>query len=205
MNIERLYVQDVYDKIAKEFSDTRYRPWTNVELFLNNIPKYSLIGDIGCGNGKNMLYKPDTYSIGSDFSMGLLQICAKRNLSVFGSDILNIASRDNIFDYTICIAVIHHLSTELKRRKAINELIRITKKGGQILILVWALEQETTSRRKFIQQENFVDFKDNKQNLLGKRYYYVFKKNELESIIPEGVEIIHSFYEKGNWGVIIQK
>ena len=37
MNIERLYVQDVYDKIAKEFSDTRYRPWTNVELFLNNI------------------------------------------------------------------------------------------------------------------------------------------------------------------------
>ena len=48
--------------------------------------------------------------------MGLLQICAKRNLSVFGSDILNIASRDNIFDYTICIAVIH-LSTELKEEK----------------------------------------------------------------------------------------
>ena len=38
---------------------------------------------------------------------------------------------------------------------------------------------------KFIQQENFVDFKDNKQNLLGKRYYYVFKKNELESIIQK--------------------
>ena len=88
---------------------------------------------------------------------------------------------------------------------AINELIRITKKGGQILILVWALEQEPTSRRKFIQQENFVDFKDKKQNLLGKRYYYVFKKNELESLIPEGVEIIRSFYEKGNWGIIIKK
>ena len=96
-----------------------------------------------------------------------------------------------MFDYTICIAVIHHLSTVEKRKKAISELLRITKSNGEILILVWALEQETDSRRKFIKQDNYVDWKDKKQNLLGKRYYYVFKQNELESLIDDKNIIIN--------------
>ena len=57
MSIEDLNVKDVYNKIANEFNNTRYRPWTFVENFLYNIPKNSIIGDIGCGNGKNMLYR----------------------------------------------------------------------------------------------------------------------------------------------------
>jgi len=28
--------------------------------------------------------------------------------------------------------------------------------------------------------------------------------NELESLIPENIKIIKSFYEKGNWGIIIE-
>ena len=72
------------------------------------------------------------------------------------------------------IAVIHHLSTIEKRKKAIEELIRVTKDGGKIFILVWALEQEKDSKRKFQEQENYVDWKDKKGTVLGKRYYYVF-------------------------------
>ena len=101
--------------------------------------------------------------------------------------------------------VLHHLSTTEKRKKAIQELIRVTKGGGKILILVWALEQESDSRRKFIKQENMVDWKDKKGNLLGKRYYYVFKKNELESLIDDNIKIEKSFYERGNWGLILKK
>ena len=48
-----------------------------------------------------------------------------------------------------------------------------------------------------------VDWKDKKGNLLGKRYYYVFKQNELESLISDKNMIVQSFYEKGNWGIII--
>ena len=55
MSIEDENVKKVYDTIAEEFDNTRYRPWTCVEEFLNKVPENSVIGDIGCGNGKNML------------------------------------------------------------------------------------------------------------------------------------------------------
>ena len=203
MSIEDKNVKDVYNYIAKEFDNTRYRPWSCVENFLDKVPEKSSIGDIGCGNGKNMLYRTDCYNYGCDFSSELVDICLEKNLNVIEGDILEIPFEDNQFDYTICIAVIHHLSTREKRIKAIEELKRVTKKGGQILILVWALEQEKESKRKFLQQENFVDWKDKKGNLLGKRYYYVFKENELEILIDNSELIEKSFYEKGNWGVII--
>ena len=205
MSIEDKFVKNVYNTIAHEFDNTRYRPWTCVETFLDSIPSNSTIGDIGCGNGKNMLYRNDCINIGCDFSTGLVDICQKKNLNVICGDILNIPFKKENFDYTICIAVIHHLSTVEKRKQSISELLRVTKSGGKILILVWALEQENNSRRKFIQQDNYVDWKDKKQNLLGKRYYYVFKENELESLIDDKRLIIKSFYEKGNWGIILQK
>ena len=37
MSIEDKYVKHVYNTIANEFSNTRYRPWTCVEEFLDNI------------------------------------------------------------------------------------------------------------------------------------------------------------------------
>jgi SAM-dependent methyltransferase len=206
MSIEDIYVKDVYNSIANEFSDTRYRPWTCVESFLDNLEKDEIIGDIGCGNGKNMLYRKDLINYGCDFSKELVKICLKQNLNVIEGDILNIPYKDNSFDYTLCIAVIHHLSTIDKRIKSINELIRVTKPGGKILILVWALEQESNSKRKFTKQENYVDWKNKSKQLLGKRYYYVFKKNELENLVSSiNIKIVESFYEKGNHGVILEK
>tara|TARA_B100000214_G_C23836584_1_gene566740 strand:- start:6 stop:620 length:615 start_codon:yes stop_codon:yes gene_type:complete len=202
MSIETIYVKNVYDTIATHFDNTRYRPWTCVENFLDTVPQGSSIGDIGCGNGKNMLYKKDCLNYGCDFSNQLVNICVKKNLNVIYGDVLNIPYRTESFDYTICIAVIHHLSTVEKRVKAIKELQRVTRKGGKILILVWAFEQEDNSKRHFKRQDNFVDWKDKQQNLLGKRYYYVFKKNELESLVDKK-KIEKSFYEKGNWGIII--
>ena len=204
MSIEEMYVKNVYNTIASEFDTTRYRPWTCVEEFLNTIPKGSIIGDIGCGNGKNMLYRKDCLNYGCDFSESLVNICLQKNLNVICGDILDIPYKNDSFDYTICIAVLHHLSTVEKRKKAIEELERVTKKGGKILVLVWAFEQEEQSRIKFTTQENFVDWRDKQQNLLGKRYYYVFQKNELESLVDEK-KVEKSFYEKGNWGILFKR
>ena len=68
MSIEDKNVKDVYNHIAKKFDSTRYRPWSCVE-FLDNA-RTSVIGDIGCGNGKNILYRSDCYNYGCDFSSG---------------------------------------------------------------------------------------------------------------------------------------
>ena len=205
MSIEEINVKDVYNKIAKEFSNTRYRPWTCVESFLDNVEVGCKIGDIGCGNGKNMKYRVDCENYGCDFSEELVKICKEDKLNVKYGDILSVPFEDKQFDYTICIAVIHHLSTPEKRKKAIDEVIRVTKKGGRILLLVWALEQPEDSRRKFEKQDNMVTWKSKKGDLMGERYYYVFKKDELENLINDSVTIVESFYELGNWGVILEK
>ena len=95
MNIEKTNVKDVYNKIAKEFNSTRYRPWTCVETFLNDVEVGSTIGDIGCGNGKNMKYRNDCDNYGCDFSEELVKICQKNGLNVVNGDIQNIPFRDN--------------------------------------------------------------------------------------------------------------
>jgi ubiquinone/menaquinone biosynthesis C-methylase UbiE len=48
--------------------------------------------------------------------------------------------RNDIFDSVISIAVIHHFSTKSLRVAAINEMYRVIKKGGRVLIYVWAYE-----------------------------------------------------------------
>ena len=61
------------------------------------------------------------------------------------------------------------------------------------------------SRRKFLEQDNYIPFCDKSKRVLGKRFYHVFQVKELESLLPKNVEIIKSLYECGNYGVIIKK
>ena len=53
MNLEKTNVIDIYDQIAKSFSSTRSSPWPLVKQYLDNLPQFSYIADIGCGNGVN--------------------------------------------------------------------------------------------------------------------------------------------------------
>ena len=54
---------------------------------------------------------------------------------------LSIPLKDNIADYVLSIAVVHHLTTEERRYKAVSEMIRILKPGGKMIIQVWAMKQ----------------------------------------------------------------
>jgi SAM-dependent methyltransferase len=135
-------VEQVYNNIAKEFSNSRYRVWSGVKKFLDLLPINTTNGDIGCGNGKNMMYRTDIQFIGYDISDELIKICLERNLNVHKGNILNLPITDNYFDNTISIAVIHHLEKQEDRIKALSELLRITKPGGKILVYVWSFLQD---------------------------------------------------------------
>ena len=41
---------------------------------------------------------------------------------------------NSIYDYCMCIAVIHHLATYENRKQSIKELIRVTKPNGKIFM-----------------------------------------------------------------------
>lgn len=143
--IEKKYVHRVYDAIAPHFSSTRYAKWPKVASFLSSLPLGSLVLDAGCGNGKYLGYNPNCSFIGCDISAQLIKICNERGHEVLVADAVNLPYRTGFGDAAISIAVLHHLSTENRRKKAIEELIRVVKKGGLVLITVWAVEQEDKS------------------------------------------------------------
>lgn len=197
---------DVYNEIATDFSDTRHSVWNGCKDFLNTLDANSTLAEIGCGNGKNLLHRQDLKSTGVDLCEKFVEICKNRGLNVVHGDIRNIPLENNSFDNTMSIAVIHHLDKRLDRIKAIEELIRITKINGRILISVWAFEQSIDSKRKFITQDEMVPFQ--KKN--GKkfyRYYHLYKIGELENEIAEikNVKIEKSYNENDNYILIISK
>lgn len=57
--LEQEHVHKVYNEIAHNFSDTRYKPWPRVVEFLRLFPTGSIVLDIGCGNGKYMNIRND--------------------------------------------------------------------------------------------------------------------------------------------------
>ena len=155
-SIEQKHVHEVYDNIADHWDHTRYAPWPRVADFVQTFPMHSLIGDVGCGNGKyiqkSYLGRPVSAGrllFGSDRSINLLDICAKRSFDVIHCDNMTLPYRDGIFDGIISIAVFHHFSTVARRLQALKELTRIMKNGGRLLIYAWAQEQDGQSRRRF--------------------------------------------------------
>jgi len=205
--IEKTYVQDTYKKIAKQFSITRGYLWKSVKQFLDNINPYSIIVEIGSGNGRNLSYRKDCINMAFDFCKTFCEITHEKNLDSVIANNLHIPLQTNSIDYVLSVAVIHHLSTNERRQKALHELIRILRPGGKLLIQVWAMEQPTKSRRKFHKQDNYVTFKNPDKTMCEKRFYHVFTKGELDSIVKliSNVIILKSYWEFGNWVAIVQK
>lgn len=245
--IENLYVHEVYEEISDHFDQTRHKPWPNVSAFLDTIKVGGLLLDVGCGNGKYLLGRPEIYKMGCDRSSGLVEICRKREFEVQISNCLSLPYRDDCFDAAISIAVIHHLSTEERRRRAIFEIVRTLRVGGKCLIYVWAKEQVRDSkqstylkfnssklenqqqqkqqqnrerekkelfgitlpvhenRTEFTYRDNLVPWK-RKGGGTFLRFYHVFESGELEALcstLPVNIE--KSYYDQGNWCIILEK
>lgn len=198
-----------YNNIAQDFSRTRFTVWDALKIFLDNLKPNTTLADIGCGNGKNMMYRKDINCIGFDLCENFVKICNERNLNVNLGSVCNIPLDSNCVDNTICIAVIHHLKTMEERILAISELIRITKPGGQIVIYVWCFEQDINSKRQFSSQDEMVPFKDIKGNVLSYRYYHLYIDGELEEEINKITNLNFSinkiFKDRNNYVAIIDK
>ena len=212
--IDTTNIIDTYNKIAIEFSRTRYYIWAGVKEFLDSLQPKSTLADIGCGNGKNMLYRKDLETIGVDLCEGFIQICKEKGLKVIMGSITDIPLESNSIDNVISIAVVHHLNSVELRIKAISELLRIVKPGGFVMISVWSFEQDISSKRQFTSQDEMVPFKL-RNGSIEYRYYHLYKKLELDEEVKEvkkisefsdfKYSITSSFEEKNNYIVIIKK
>lgn len=131
--------------------------------FIEALPPGSLLADVGSGDGKYFGVNPNITSIGCDRSLKLLEVSKEAEHETFSCDAVNIPFRSDIFDATLCIAVLHHLSTIDRRTAVIRELVRITRPGGMVMIQAWAYEQNGESKRQFLDQDTMVPWRLNKR------------------------------------------
>lgn len=210
--------KNVYNSIAEHFSNTRYSVWGSIKEFTDTIPEYSLVADVGCGNGKNIVRKPNIFTSGFDLSFNLLEH-ARANLINVNSytntftccDATNIPSKSNMFDHVICVAMLHHLPNLELRLQCINEIYRITKLNGRIFIHVWGFEDNKHANKDGTQDTAIKWHKKGTDDVYT-RYYYLFKKGELDSYIElcnnkygTNMSIIKSGLDFGNYYCWIQK
>lgn len=189
-------VKKSYEKISEHFHNTRQYQWKWIIEFHNEIKKNSLILDVGCGNGRNMKFE-NQHFIGIDNCHNLIKICKEQNLNVILLDMCKTLFLNNSFDYITMIASFHHLSTEERRLQCLNEMYRILKSDGVILLSVWSINQPKKINRNFIYGDNIVPW--NKRGEIIERYYYIFKINEIKNLFQKcKFKIKKHFWDCGN-------
>ena len=203
-----LSIEQVYDKIADQFNNTRYKIWGSVKTFMDSLPKDASVLELGCGNGKNMLYRSDINIKGIDISNEQVIICKRKSLDVEKGNITELKFDDNSFDFMICIATYHHLDNDIDRQKCLKEMYRCLKYNGEVFITVWAMEQQENSTFNFTQTDEMVPWKSKDDGNTYLRYYHIYRKDELRleitRLCPE-FKIVKIDWELGNWYVLLKK
>jgi tRNA (uracil-5-)-methyltransferase TRM9 len=208
----------VYNEIAPDFERTRVSVWPCVYNFLDMFKCDDYLLDIGCGNGKNMLYRDDLRFKGIDLSDELVKICQSKKLDVIEASMTRLPFKDNTFDGSIAVASYHHLDNDIDRKQTLDEIYRTLKPKAKCLIVVWAMEQPIDSKFHFTKSDELVRWQYNKKQdkklldtLFTKiyyRYYHIYSKhdlvNEITRLKPEFL-IEKEGWEKGNWYVVISK
>ena len=152
-----------------------------------------------------MNLRDDCDFIGCDNNQELLSQAKNKKLECFYGDNLDLPFEDECADAVISIAVIHHFSTKERRIKALSEIFRILKKGGYILIYVWAYEQD---KFKNYEKNAMVEWNNQKNNETLKRYYYLFSRYELDDLVKsnfDNIEIQESGEQCFNYYLICKK
>ncbi len=186
-----------YNLIAEEFSRTRSSIWPETKsLFDRYLLPGEKILDLGCGNGRYFEYLKgkDVDYFGVDISERLINIAKSRYpKAIFQTaDALNLPFPDDFFDKAVGIAVFHHIPSEDFRIRFLQEVKRVLKPGGTLILTVWNFREakEFLLYFKFIILKLFgskLDFGDFLEPWGKKalRYYHYFSKKELISLLKK--------------------
>lgn len=186
--------------------------WDTTQIFLKkHLPKKGLILDAGAGPGRYTvdLAKKGYDVVLLDYSKGNVELAkikvteAKQEKKVkdfIQGTIVNLSQfKDNSFDAVICLGgPLSHVEKK-DRQKAVNELIRVAKKGAPIFVSVmgkyaillsaikrWPNEVKDTVnfKRLSIDGDDF-NWGSASSNGTKKSYCHFFTVDELESLFPK--------------------
>lgn len=206
-----------YNRIAKYFSDTRQRLWTELEWLKKFVKNGQNILDWGCGNGR-LIYLLEGRRVnyfGTDQSDELLKIAKKsfvKEIKAGWAKFYSTAKKKklfplNFFDLVFMIASFHHLPDKKSRLELLADVYNQLKPGGKLIITVWNLESDWAKKKinnsweKIGENDFLVPWKNPEGKVLANRYYHHFSKEELAGLLKEaGFKVARLDYDdKTNW------
>ncbi|ADM12248.1 putative methyltransferase [Encephalitozoon intestinalis ATCC 50506] len=200
------FVHKFYNENSREFSATRRKHWKMTETFLDRYwTADSIVLDAGCGNGRSFLVPG---IVGLDYCWGLLRDGkAVKNYGLIRGDVLELPFVDCSFDLVLSVGVIHHLSTDCRRKKAMEEMRRVLRDGGKMLVYVWG--SSVSGKRKFSkiiggsEQDYFAtwNLRDD-----AKRYYHLYGMEDLVELCKSsGFKVLDHGPEEESLFVVLEK
>jgi len=192
--------REVFDEIAPSWYN--FRHWSRFRRELEALAarwREGKLLNIGCAHGPDFLPFKDRFELhGIDFAKQMLKMAqkyaAKFDLAVrlTMADVRYLPYAEGTFDRAISVATYHHLKGKEERLKALRELGRVLKPGGEAFITVWNRGQP---RFWFRRREIVVPWRTRDRRL--ERYYYLFSYGELEKLVKRaGFELLESSPER---------
>jgi tRNA (uracil-5-)-methyltransferase TRM9 len=188
--------REIFNQIAPGWYNFRHRSIFSTELeALAQRWKSGRLLNIGCAHGPDFLpFTQDFELHGVDFSPNMLEYARKYaakykfSVNLVEADVRNLPYADDVFDRAVAVATYHHLKDKEERLKALQELRRLLKPGGEAFITVWNHRQP----RFWLKPRNLlVPWRSRDKTLY--RYYYLFSYHELEKLVKEaGFEVVSS-------------
>jgi SAM-dependent methyltransferase len=191
--------KDIFNQIAPSWYN--FRHWSIFREELKKLAKRWQKGrllNIGCAHGPDFLpFKRDFDLCGVDFSEEMLKF-AQRYAQKFRlavdlslADVSYLPYADKTFDWAISVATYHHIRYPEERQKALYELWRILKPGGEAFITVWNHWQP-----RFWFKSKGVAVPWRTQDKTLHRYYYLFSYPELQKLVKQvGFKVLESSAE----------
>ena len=191
---------EIFNEIAPSWYN--FRHWSIFRRELEALaPRWrqGKLLNIGCAHGPDFLRFRGRFELyGIDFAIQMLKMAQKYSakfdfaVSLAAADVRYLPYPEATFDRAISVATYHHLKGKEERLKALRELGRVLKPGGEAFITVWNRWQP---RFWFRRREIVVPWRTRDKTL--HRYYYLFSYGELEKLVKRaGFELLESFPER---------
>jgi len=195
----------LYDKIARQFADTRTFLWDDLKPLADYVQNGERVLDVACGSGRlyQLFEKKQVRYTGVDYSKELIKIAKEEypKAQFFVRDMKKLKFPEKSFDTIFCIAAFQHIPTEEFRMQTLLEMRKVLKPGGKIIFLNWNLfstwAADKYKKFAFESQEFMIPWRGAGGEEIGKRYYHGFLPEELEHLFGEaGFSLEDQYYVK---------
>lgn len=187
-----------------------YEKLNSEEIEIFKQYKLKKICDAACGFGAYSLafYSNGFEICGFDISAKAVEI-AKKGLEPYGIDpanykvvdITDTGYDDEAFDGVVAHAVIDHLTSEYAE-KAVNELLRITEKGGLVLLSFDAAEQDDYETGHILLEDGSMEYTDeSRKGMIFRPYDWEM----IDELLRNHKVISKRINQKNEKMVVIQK